>query len=85
MMKYDDKYDYDDHNDNLDVLLTMTFYFYLTILLPHVIFYLFYYSAILATTPINACVLAGSNPILPTKRDNQSPKIVYQITTYTCS
>jgi len=25
MMMYGDKYDYDDDNDNLDVLLTMTF------------------------------------------------------------
>jgi len=25
MMMYDDKYDYDDDNENLDVLLTMTF------------------------------------------------------------
>jgi len=25
MMMYDDKYDYEDDDDNLDVLLTMTF------------------------------------------------------------
>jgi len=59
-MTYGDKYDDDDYddNDNLDVLLT-------DILILSCICYamlflsiLFYYSAILATTSINACLLA---------------------------
>ena len=38
--------------------ISMTFSFYHTIVTCHVTFYLFYYSAILATTSINACLLS---------------------------
>ena len=57
MMMYDDKYDYDEDDNNLDVLLTVTF---LSLSYNNVIpcyLYLFYYLAILATTSINACLL----------------------------
>ena len=58
MMMYGDKYDdddYDDDNDNLDVLLTMILILSCICYAMLFLSFLFYYSAILATTSINAC------------------------------
>ena len=60
MMMYGDKYDdddYDDDNDNLDVLLTMILILSCICYAMLFLSILFYYSAILATTSINACLL----------------------------
>jgi len=56
IMMYD-KYDYDDDDDNLDVLLTDILILSYNCYVP-CYFYLFYYSAILATTSVNAWLLA---------------------------
>ena len=56
IMMYD-QYDYDDDDDNLDVLLTDILILSYNCYVP-CYFYLFYYSAILATTSVNAWLLA---------------------------